>query len=153
MNATQEAGSPSKICRTRGDIFSQVAFWQGAGFFSLILVIWVKEILDFPSLFYDIPPAPPDWLGASLLSAATLIIGFIVVANTFLQQSRILHGFIRVCSYCKKVHVGEASWEQMETFISDHTMAEFTHGMCPSCFTSVMDTIEPGKPASKDGPA
>jgi hypothetical protein len=140
MKSTTQ-GSP-KTHRPVGSLFKEVAFWQGLGFFALICLAWAKEIQDFPNLFYGAAPAPPDWLGASLLSAGILVIGFIVVGNTYLQQSRVLRGFIRVCSYCKKVHVEESTWDQMENYISDHTLAEFTHGMCPSCYGKVAGEIQ-----------
>ncbi|MDZ4200519.1 MAG: hypothetical protein U1E27_14685 [Kiritimatiellia bacterium] len=133
---------PSGKHRTVGSLFGEVAFWQGLGFFALICLIWAKEAMDFPSLFYGVPESPPDWLGASLLTAGVLVIGFVVVANTYLQQSRVLKGFISVCSYCRKVHVEETSWEQMETFISENTLAEFTHGVCPSCYKTLMADLE-----------
>ncbi len=118
-------------------LFGQVAFWQGLGFFAIIAFVWVREVLDLPAIFFDEPPAPVDWIGASIVSAGVVIIGFIITAHTYLQQERVLRGYIRVCSYCHKVHIEDTTWEQMEQFISDRTLAEFTHGICPSCLRQV----------------
>jgi len=55
-----------------------------------------------------------------------------------LQQAmadvRQLEGFLSICSYCKRIRTEEQSWEQMEQYISDHSHAQFSHGICPSCF-------------------
>ena len=49
------------------------------------------------------------------------------------EQIKILHGLIPTCAYCKKVRDDEGVWEQMESYISAHSEAEFSHGICPKC--------------------
>jgi PAS domain S-box-containing protein len=44
-----------------------------------------------------------------------------------------LRGFLPICSYCKKIRNDRDYWEQIETYISHHTHAQFTHGICPDC--------------------
>ncbi|MEO8076979.1 MAG: response regulator transcription factor [Acidobacteriota bacterium] len=44
-----------------------------------------------------------------------------------------LRGLIPICSYCKRIRSDKDDWEQMETYISEHSDAEFSHGICPSC--------------------
>lgn len=51
-----------------------------------------------------------------------------------LSQVKVLEGIIPVCMYCKKVRKDEESWQQMEAYISQHTEAQFSHGICPTCF-------------------
>ncbi|MBJ6801996.1 Tll0287-like domain-containing protein [Geomonas propionica] len=51
-----------------------------------------------------------------------------------LAKVRILEGVIPICSYCKKIRNDQESWQQMEQYISEHTDAMFSHGICPSCF-------------------
>ena len=114
-------------------LLGQVAFWQAMGFLALMGIVWVLEVLDLPAAIYGVPETPVDWISASLLSAGILIMGIIVVGHTYLQQQRILRGFIRVCSYCRKVHVEATVWEPIELFVSERTLAEFTHGICPDC--------------------
>ena len=50
-----------------------------------------------------------------------------------LQQVRTLSGLLPICSHCKKIRDDEGYWTQMESYIQDHSMAEFTHGICPDC--------------------
>ena len=48
-----------------------------------------------------------------------------------------LQGILPICSHCKKVRNDENYWEQVETYISTHTDAEFSHSICPDCFESI----------------
>jgi hypothetical protein len=44
-----------------------------------------------------------------------------------------LKGLLPMCSYCKRIRKDEDYWQQVEAYISDHSDAEFSHGVCPSC--------------------
>lgn len=115
-----------------------VAFWQFLAFFFLLCLIWADEILDFPALFYSALPSDIDWARACVLSAGVIVVGFVTVAHTYIQQQRILSGIITVCSYCHHVHVREKVWAQMEEFVSERTRAEFSHGICPACYAKLV---------------
>jgi len=60
------------------------------------------------------------------------------------QESEIkkLRGFLPICSYCKKIRNDRNYWEQIESYISDHSDVQFSHGICPECEASVMAEIE-----------
>ncbi|HXE62046.1 MAG TPA: PAS domain-containing protein [Bryobacteraceae bacterium] len=47
-----------------------------------------------------------------------------------------LRGLLRICSACKKIHDPAGEWEPVETYIANHTQADFTHGLCPECTTA-----------------
>ncbi|MBL0275677.1 MAG: hypothetical protein IPQ24_06160 [Anaeromyxobacter sp.] len=49
-------------------------------------------------------------------------------------EVRTLRGLLPVCAWCKKVRDDAGSWEQIEAYVSRHTHAEFSHGMCPECY-------------------
>lgn len=51
------------------------------------------------------------------------------------NQLRQLRGIIPICSYCKKIRADNESWQKLETYISAHSDAMFSHGMCPTCYT------------------
>lgn len=44
-----------------------------------------------------------------------------------------LHGLIPICSYCKRIRSDSNDWEQLESYISEHSDAQFSHGICPPC--------------------
>ena len=54
-----------------------------------------------------------------------------------LQQSlakvRQLSGLLPICASCKKIRDDKGYWNQIESYIRDHSEAEFSHGICPEC--------------------
>ena len=44
-----------------------------------------------------------------------------------------LRGLLPICSNCKKIRDDKGYWKQIESYIRDHSEAEFTHSMCPIC--------------------
>jgi hypothetical protein len=46
---------------------------------------------------------------------------------------RTLSGLLPICSSCKKIRDDQGYWNQIEKYISKHSAAEFTHGLCPEC--------------------
>ena len=50
-----------------------------------------------------------------------------------LSEIKTLRGIIPICSNCKEIRDDEGMWSQIETYISDHSEAEFIHGICPNC--------------------
>jgi PAS domain S-box-containing protein len=51
-----------------------------------------------------------------------------------LSKVKTLSGMLPICASCKKIRNDEGYWEQVETYITDHSGAEFSHGICPDCF-------------------
>jgi YesN/AraC family two-component response regulator len=50
-----------------------------------------------------------------------------------LATIKTLHGILPICSSCKKIRDDKGSWTQIEAYISEHTDAEFSHGICSEC--------------------
>ena len=53
-----------------------------------------------------------------------------------------LTGLLPICSYCKRIRTDEDYWEQVEGYITEHTDARFSHGICPSCMAKVMGDLD-----------
>lgn len=51
-----------------------------------------------------------------------------------LNTIKTLKGLIPICAYCKKIRNDGDYWEQLEVYISEHSNAEFSHGICPQCY-------------------
>ena len=50
-----------------------------------------------------------------------------------LDQVKTLKGIVPICASCKKIRDDKGYWQQVETYIQDHSDAEFSHGVCPDC--------------------
>jgi PAS domain S-box-containing protein len=50
-----------------------------------------------------------------------------------LSQVRTLSGMLPICSSCKKIRDDKGYWNQIETYLREHSEAEFSHGICPDC--------------------
>jgi GAF domain-containing protein len=59
-------------------------------------------------------------------------------AERALAEVRRLQGMLPICSYCKKIRNDQNSWEQLESYISEHSHATFSHGICPDCRGTVV---------------
>jgi len=55
-----------------------------------------------------------------------------------LTSVRQLQGLLPICAYCKRIRNDENYWEQLETYVSEHSQATFSHGICPNCYQSIM---------------
>ena len=50
-----------------------------------------------------------------------------------LKEVKTLRGFLPICASCKKVRDDRGYWNQIETYLRDHSEAEFSHSICPEC--------------------
>jgi len=57
----------------------------------------------------------------------------IVKLNKALQEVKTLSGFLPICASCKKIRDDKGYWNQIEAYISEHSEAKFSHGVCPEC--------------------
>ncbi|GAG76888.1 unnamed protein product, partial [marine sediment metagenome] len=49
------------------------------------------------------------------------------------EKIKTLQGFIPICAHCKKIRNDEGYWQQVETYITERSEVEFSHGLCPEC--------------------
>jgi DNA-binding response OmpR family regulator len=59
-----------------------------------------------------------------------------------LEEIKTLNGILPICSYCKQIRNDEGYWQQVEEYISEHSEAMFSHGVCPTCYKKVLENIE-----------
>jgi len=48
-----------------------------------------------------------------------------------------LSGLLPICAACKKIRDDQGYWEQIEVYIRDHSEAQFSHGLCPTCIRAM----------------
>jgi PAS domain S-box-containing protein len=50
-----------------------------------------------------------------------------------MHEIKQLQGIIPICASCKKIRDDKGAWNQLEAYISEHSEARFSHGICPEC--------------------
>ncbi|MBI2840609.1 MAG: hypothetical protein HYX75_20020 [Acidobacteria bacterium] len=78
-----------------------------------------------------------------------------------LAKVKILSGLLPICSWCKKVRDDNGYWNQLESYLHEHTEADFSHSICPECmaehFPSMAERIQRDRvkesPTGTTGPA
>lgn len=50
-----------------------------------------------------------------------------------LAEVRTLKGIVPICANCKNVRDDQGYWNRVETYLNEHTEADFTHAVCPDC--------------------
>lgn len=50
-----------------------------------------------------------------------------------LTEVKALSGLLPICASCKKIRDDKGYWNQIEKYISAHSDAKFSHGICPEC--------------------
>jgi hypothetical protein len=96
-----------------------------------------NEIIDVPHyIFNDAPTSYSQRLGEIAIELSiffTVMVIQIVLFKKLYKRIRVLEGFIPICANCKKIRNPEDRWEQMEKYITQHSLAQFSHGICPDC--------------------
>ncbi len=126
-------------------------------FFAGGVISWIIDVAVDPC-FKTMPLKTLFWCGSSkhdifmrsYMFAAFLLFGatsFLIVsrhsaarealANAHEKISKLtsgtLSGLLPICSYCKRIRDNAGRWIKIETYIEQHSSAEFTHGICPDC--------------------
>ena len=55
-----------------------------------------------------------------------------------LAQVKTLRGLLPICATCKRIRDDQGYWHQVESYIRQHSGAEFTHGLCPTCLDKAL---------------
>ena len=49
------------------------------------------------------------------------------------QRVKQLEGILPICMFCKRIRDGQENWHPLEVYISQHSKANFSHGICADC--------------------
>ena len=115
-------------------IEKRIIIYEIMGFCLIIILLWANEIFDIPHHLFGAQATPINWVESIIETVCIMIMGILIIAVSirFTTTIKYLEGFLPVCSYCKKIRVGD-NWIPIEVYISDHSEAIFSHGLCPEC--------------------
>lgn len=55
-----------------------------------------------------------------------------------LKRVKQMQGLLPICCYCKCIRNDDNYWQRVEEYIGEHSGAQFSHGICPNCFETVV---------------
>jgi len=99
----------------------------------------VIEGLDAGANDYATKPIEPTELRARIAAGRRILVmqdRLVAQADELrkaLSQVKTLRGFIPICCHCKRVRGDKDYWRDVEEYVSAHTDALFSHGLCPDC--------------------
>jgi len=93
----------------------------------------------------DYMTKPVDWellrarlqIGARIVTLQQSLASRVRELQKALETVKELSGLLPICSYCKRIRDDQNYWQQLESYVSEHTNAQFSHGICPTCFETV----------------
>jgi len=82
-------------------------------------------------------------VGARIVELQTKLAERVGQLEAALSHVKQLQGILPICSYCKRIRNDLNYWQNVDSYVADHSQAEFSHGICPSCYeTTVKPQLE-----------
>ena len=72
-------------------------------------------------------------VGRELIQARMALNEKVEELELALKEVRTLKGIVPICASCKNVRDDQGYWNRVETYLNEHTEAEFSHAVCPDC--------------------
>jgi sigma-B regulation protein RsbU (phosphoserine phosphatase) len=80
-------------------------------------------------------------VGVRVLTLQTRLAERVAELEAAVSNVKRLQGMIPICSYCKRIRSEGDDWEQLEAYISEHSDARFSHGICPPCLATAYSAL------------
>ena len=77
-------------------------------------------------------------VGAIVVELQQRLAERVIELEEALAQVKRLQGIVPICSYCKHVRNDQNYWQQVESYVSAHSEARFSHSVCPACYEAVV---------------
>lgn len=81
-------------------------------------------------------------VGVRVLELQARLASQVTELQEALSRVRQLQALLPICSYCKRIRSDQNYWEQIDTYIAQHSDTQFSHGICPSCMDRAMKDLE-----------
>ncbi len=115
-----------------------LAGWNCARREAIFIAVFLATARGGVTIFRDPDPIPAELVNG--LVRGVVLVGLAVLVSRVAEQNaqlarrvKQLEGLIPICANCKRILDEEKHWTRLETYIVEHSEAEFTHGVCPDC--------------------
>ncbi len=123
----------------------QILFTQFLILLIFLVLTLCNEVLDIPHLLLGDEATTigqrSGEVSVELCIFIIVVLIEILVMKKLFKRIKILEGFLPICANCKKIRV-EKNWKQMEAYITKHSLAKFSHSICPECIQKLYPEIE-----------
>jgi len=122
-----------------------------------------EETRGIPSIFLSAKSAPEDIIAGFKLGAVDYVTKpfrpeeltarvnthirlkkTITELENALREIKTLKGLLPICASCKKIRDDKGYWNQIEEYITVHSEATFSHGVCPECIKKLYPELNIG---------
>lgn len=77
-------------------------------------------------------------VGARIVELQTKLALRVQDLEAALNHVKQLQGILPICSYCKKIRNDLNYWQNVESYVTEHSQAEFSHSICPTCYEATV---------------
>ncbi len=98
----------------------------------------MSEVLHMGTFFEQVfqPDMHHLWMRTPVVILSFPLVVLLVFLGRKSAEVKSLKGLIPICAWCgKKIRDEEGNWKRVEEYIRERSTAEFTHGMCPECYS------------------
>jgi hypothetical protein len=119
---------------TKAQLSKKIIVAELIGFILVIMILWLNELLDLPYRLLGAPATPMNIVESIFETIIILLLATLVTLSihTLLKRIRHLEGILPVCSFCEKIRA-DNRWVPIDSYIRDHSAADFSHSVCPEC--------------------
>ena len=77
-------------------------------------------------------------IGQRIIGLQTRLTDRVAKLEQALAEVKTLSGLLPICAYCKRIREGDDYWQAVESYFSSHSDAQFSHGVCPDCYETIV---------------
>ena len=110
--------------------------WQVVILIVFLVLTFTNEVMDLPH--FALGDKATTWgqrsgeVTIELVIFSGVFVLEIYLFRKLVRRIKILEGFLPICANCKKIR-NQDQWEQIENYITDHSLVQFSHSLCPEC--------------------
>lgn len=115
-----------------------LATWYSGLRWGLALAVVLPLVRITFSAFWQVPwtimtATLNGFIQIAVLLAFAFLVDQAAQRKALYAEVQLLRGILPICCFCKKIRNEDGKWEPLEKYISEHSDAQFSHGLCPDC--------------------